>query len=255
MIEKHRIHISELSSTVHSFYKYHFCRGNTSKRKSRFGIIERGEGVYMYLNKRLAVKEGDVVFIPEGIFCYSEWRGNPDIQVTYINCFMHYQAGFYEYEPQKLPNPTGIRQELLRICSLLNGDLADELEAYSLFYGILKTVIPNMQQRQISADKALQQAIAYIMEHWDQDFSVKDLAVQCGMSESKIYHGFQAQLGQTPVHFLNSIRINHAIKFLESTDEPISMISQRVGFHSENHFRKKFVEITGTTPLKFRKRS
>lgn len=29
--------------------------------------------------------------------------------------------------------------------------------------------------------------------------------------------------------------------------------SELVGFHSENHFRKVFSGLTGTTPLKFRK--
>ena len=41
---------SELSTARHVFSRYHFCRGNTSRRKTRIGIILKGSGVYIYLN-------------------------------------------------------------------------------------------------------------------------------------------------------------------------------------------------------------
>ena len=83
-----KIYVSELSTSTHLFNKFHFCRGNSNKRKTRIGIILKGKGTYIYLNKRLTVHEGDVVFIPENIYCYSEWQGDPDIEVIYISCFI-----------------------------------------------------------------------------------------------------------------------------------------------------------------------
>ena len=247
------IHVSELCATVHGFDEYHYCRGNNARRKSRFGLIEEGEGVYIYLNKRLYVHKGDIIFIPEGVYCYSEWSGEPTIKVTYINCFMHYNASPYEYVPQKLICSMDVWDSLMQVSRLLDGNLTNELEAYSLFYAVLKKVIPNMHKRQLPVDKTLQQAIAYITENWDKDFSIDAVAKACCVSESKLYQIFRDQLGETPVHFLNSIRINNAIDYLESTEYSISRISEMVGFRSENHFRKVFCDITGTTPLKFRK--
>ncbi|MBE7026276.1 MAG: helix-turn-helix transcriptional regulator, partial [Ruminococcaceae bacterium] len=79
-------------------------------------------------------------------------------------------------------------------------------------------------------------------------------AKRCCVSESKLYHLFQKELGQTPVNFLNSIKINNAIKYLENSNYSISTISRLVGFNSENHFRKVFRSITETTPSKFKKK-
>lgn len=253
MGEMTNLHVTELSATVHQFDEYHYCRGNNARRKSRFGLIEEGQGVYIYLNKRLYVQKGDIIFIPEGVFCYSEWQGSPNIRVTYINCFMHYNAGPYEYVPQKLVCTMDVWDNLMRVSRLLDGELTHELEAYSLFYAVLKKVVPIMHKRQLTIDKTLQQAIAYITENWNTDFSIAAVAKACCVSESKLYHIFRDQLGETPVHFLNSIRINNAIDFLENTDMSISRISEKVGYRSENHFRKVFSDITGTTPLKFRK--
>lgn len=248
---KNGIFVSELSFATHNFKNYHFCRGNNSKRKTRIGIILKGSGTYLYLNKKLDVNEGDVVFIPENIFCYSEWHGTPDIEVLYISCFIHYEG--FRYEPQTLVCDDETKASLLKISSLLSSDYVDELEAYSIFYKILKNVLPQMKQSNIAFDKTLQIAVEYISENWDKDFAISDLAKKCCISESSLYHLFQKEMGQTPVSFLNSIRINKAIEFLETTNYSISTISNLVGFNSENHFRKVFSLLTGTTPLKYRK--
>ena len=115
-------------------------------------------------------------------------------------------------------------------------------------------MLPQMVQSKISYDKTLQTAIDFITDHWDHDFSVGDLAKKCCVSESTLYHLFQKELGQTPTKFQNFIKINVAIEYLEKQNYSIATISHLVGFNSENHFRKVFSDITGTTPLKYRKR-
>ena len=245
------IYVSELSTTKHTFNKYHFCRGNSNKRKTRIGVILKGNGTYIYLSKKLKVAEGDVVFIPENIYCYSEWSGDPEIEVLYLSCFMHYEN--FRYEPQLINCSQTTKADILNISRLLTGDQYDELEAYSRFYMLLKDILPQMVQSDITYDKALQIAIEYITAHWNEDFSVSELAKKCCVSESTLYHLFQNELGQTPVRFLNSIKINVAIEYLENSNYSIAAISQLVGFNSENHFRKVFSEFTGNTPLKFKK--
>ena len=246
------VYVSELSTSRHVFCNYHFCRGNSNKRKTRLGLIIKGNGTYIYLGKKLSVNEGDVVFIPENIYCYSEWHGEPDIEVCYVSCFMHYDG--LGYEPQKIECDVDIKNQILQISEFLSSDSQGEmLEAYSQFYKLLKTMLPQMKQSNIAFDQTLQRAIEYITNNWDSKFSVSELAKSCCVSESTLYHIFQKELGQTPVQFLNSIRINVAIEHLENTNYSVATISTLSGFASENHFRKVFTNLTGTTPLKFRK--
>ena len=110
-----------------------------------------------------------------------------------------------------------------------------------------------MSQSNFAFDKTLQTAVEYITSNWNLSFSIGDVAKECCVSESKLYHLFQRELGQTPIRFLNSIRINVAIEYLESEKYSVATVSSMVGFNSENHFRKVFAEFTGTTPLKYRK--
>ena len=245
------MYISELSTSTHTFNKYHFCRGNSNKKKSRLGVIVSGKGTYIYLNKKLKVSEGDVVFIPENVYCYSEWYGSPEIKVVYLSCFMHYES--FKYEPQILDIDENTKNDILQISDLLTRGGLDILEAYSLFYKLLRTVIPKTKTSDIVFDKTLRTAIEYITNNWDKKLLISDVAKNCCVSESTVYHVFQKELGQSPIAFSNSIKINVAIEYLENSNYSISTISRTVGFNSENHFRKIFSELTGTTPLKYRK--
>lgn len=245
------VYVTDLGTSKHIFNKYHFCRGNSNRRKSRLGLILNGNGTYIYLNQKLKVSKGDVVFIPENIYCYSEWHGTPEIEVVYLSCFMHYES--FRYVPQLVSADDGMKNAILQIAELLSTGETEIFEAYSLFYRLLQDVVPKMHEEAVAYDTALLSAIEYITDHWNCSFSVADVAKHCLVSESTLYHLFQKELGQTPVKFLNSIRINVAIELLENGNTPISSVSESVGFHSENHFRKTFLEFTGMTPLKFKK--
>ena len=252
-MEKNSIYVSELSTSTHKFGSYHFCRGNNNKRKTRIGIIKKGSGTYIYLSKRLKVKEGDVVFIPENIFCYSEWHGEPEIEVIYVSAFIHY--GGFGYEPQRIECESEVKHNLLHVSELLSGDYLDTLEAYSVFYKVLRCILPKMEKSAIEFDKTLQSAVEYVTANWNNNFSVGDLARHCLVSESTLYHLFARELGMTPVKFQNSIKINVAIEYLESGKYSVSTVSRLVGFNSENHFRRVFSDFTGTTPIKFKKKA
>lgn len=247
----YNVYVTDLGTSKHIFNKYHFCRGNSNRRKSRLGLILNGNGTYIYLNQKLKVSKGNVVFIPENIYCYSEWHGDPVIEVVYLSCFLHYES--YKYGAQIIDADEAIKSDILQISELLSWDEINRLEAYSRFYKLLERIIPKIKPMEISIDPTIQAAIDYIIESWDRDFSVADIAKKCCASESTIYHLFKKTLGQTPVSFVNSIRINIAIEYLENSNYSISKISEMVGFRSENHFRHTFYNLTGTTPLKFKK--
>ena len=111
-----------------------------------------------------------------------------------------------------------------------------------------------MQPSGVSHDQTLQSAIAYITANWSDITSVSEIAKHCHVSESRLYHLFQSELGETPIRFLNSIKINVAIEYLENHAYSIATVSQLAGFRSENHFRRIFADFTGTTPSKYRKK-
>ena len=138
-MENGKLYASELSTTRHVFSGYHFCRGNSSHRKTRIGVILKGSGAYIYLDKKLNVEPGDVVFIPESIYCYSEWNGSPEIEVIYLSCFLHYDG--LRYEPQTVQCDAAVKENIMKISQLLDQGYLECLEAYSLFYKVLQSIL------------------------------------------------------------------------------------------------------------------
>ena len=112
-----------------------------------------------------------------------------------------------------------------------------------------------MKVSHISMDKTLEKAIEYVTDNWSTISSVGEIAKNTCISESGLYHLFQRELGQTPIRFLNSIKVNVAIEYLENRDLSVGEIAELVGYNSEHNFRKAFREFTGTTPLKYKKTS
>ncbi|MBQ3913537.1 MAG: helix-turn-helix transcriptional regulator [Lachnospiraceae bacterium] len=96
-------------------------------------------------------------------------------------------------------------------------------------------------------------ALDYIHTNYMQDFTIDDLAAACEMSPTHFRRMFQSIMGTNPLDYLNSYRISKASVLLRSTEIPVLEISEDVGFRSVSSFNRHFADITGTSPLKWRK--
>ena len=65
---------------------------------------------------------------------------------------------------------------------------------------------------------------------------------------------FKRETGKTIFNSLNEIRLKQACNLLISTNDSIAVISGQVGYVSQRLFNKKFMEIIGMTPLRYRKK-
>lgn len=63
---------------------------------------------------------------------------------------------------------------------------------------------------------------------------------------------FKQEFGENFLDFLNKIRVEQAKILLNSPNEPINDIVQRIGFNSPVTFRRTFKKLTGMTPSEYR---
>ena len=64
---------------------------------------------------------------------------------------------------------------------------------------------------------------------------------------------FKKATGFTFVEYLNSIRVREAQKLLKETELNVSEVAERTGYESSTHFGRVFKEITGLSPLRYKK--
>ena len=102
-------------------------------------------------------------------------------------------------------------------------------------------------------NECVERTIYYINQNLSEPLSIKKLSTAVGYSTSEIYKSFHKYHHCTVGEYMTKARIEHSIMLLFETDLSIEEISVKCGFSSAPYFSKKFKEINGISPLKFKK--
>jgi AraC family transcriptional regulator len=82
---------------------------------------------------------------------------------------------------------------------------------------------------------------------------IADLALLVGVSVGHLHRAFRATTGQTPLSYINGVRVRRAASILATENVPVAALALRVGFLSPSYFTRIFREITGMSPSALRK--
>ena len=94
--------------------------------------------------------------------------------------------------------------------------------------------------------------LEHINVHYNETVTVEDLSVIAGFSTSHFRRIFKSLTGKTLSHYIQTIRIQEACKFLKNKELNVEQIAQRVGYSDIKHFYTVFKRITGSLPKAFR---
>ena len=109
-------------------------------------------------------------------------------------------------------------------------------------------------REQMRTSDAFADLIAWISEHLAEPLSASILAEQVNLSERQFRRRFQALTGQTPIKYVEQLRIETACERLLEDSTSIEQIAQSVGYDSALSFRRAFVRLRGVSPSEFRAR-
>jgi AraC-like DNA-binding protein len=110
----------------------------------------------------------------------------------------------------------------------------------------------NIQEKP-SSDR-LKTMVIFLNAHFDEEFSLKELAdaAQCSVRECN--RVFQIQMHTTPLAYLRLIRLQQACSQLLNTTKSITEIGECCGFNSSSYFGKIFHQKYGISPSEYRKK-
>ncbi|KRF43721.1 helix-turn-helix domain-containing protein [Paenibacillus sp. Soil787] len=112
--------------------------------------------------------------------------------------------------------------------------------------------------RQVTVEHAFEvspivrSAIVYIKEHHQEKMLLKEIAQHCCLSIHYFAHLFKREAGLSFIDFLNKVRIEKAVYFLENTGLAVQEIAASVGFQDANYFTRKFKIVMGCSPTDYR---
>ncbi len=103
-------------------------------------------------------------------------------------------------------------------------------------------------------DRPILDAQELIERQVTRELSVVDVATQVNMSTRNFIRRFKAATGNTPIEYVQRVRIEAAKHELESGSEPVDSVASRIGYEDVGSFRSVFKRVTGVSPTEYRKR-
>ena len=94
----------------------------------------------------------------------------------------------------------------------------------------------------------------WIDEHLEDEIEIAMIAEHSGLCARECQRCFEKVLSTSPMEYVRQKRIVKAAQLLQQTEMPIVEIAYRLHFASSSHFSKVFREMTGCTPMQYRKK-
>lgn len=108
-------------------------------------------------------------------------------------------------------------------------------------------------RKQQAHDPRIKRAIHYMRENLDNPIDVDQLASRVGLSRAHFFTQFRRCTHVTPNVFLNTLRMEFAVKRLgRNRSTVLSELSLDLGFSAQSHFTRFFRHHLGITPSEYR---
>ena len=98
----------------------------------------------------------------------------------------------------------------------------------------------------------LARAVLTVLEQPAAPYTVDSLAALAGMGRTAFAVSFSRVFGQAPMDFVQSVRLRIAARLLTSTDLPVKVIANSIGYASRTSFSRAFEACYGAAPANFR---
>lgn len=113
-------------------------------------------------------------------------------------------------------------------------------------------LVPQSADRRL-LDRKVLRALATLQADPAKRWTVERLARTVGLSRAAFARRFAAVSGRSPLRYLTELRLTLAASLLETTDDSLAELAQRVGYVSEFAFSRAFKRLHGVAPGTFRR--
>lgn len=217
-------------------------------------FVTHGAGVLEYEGKTIALSKGCFWFIHKNT--PHSYHATEEPFTTRWVCFDGSSAEsllrYFSVPPVSIFFPRRLSLLRQRHQSLLEA-AAQNTSAPLLSAQLYQFLVEALAEKNAAAQNDLEPLRTWICEHYAEDLSLDDIALQAGMSKYALCRAFRRDYAATPFCFLHSVRLQKAKELLVSRkDLTVREISTLVGFHDPVYFGRLFRRQEGITPSSFR---
>ncbi|NMN02218.1 AraC family transcriptional regulator [Bifidobacterium panos] len=135
------------------------------------------------------------------------------------------------------------------------------LTVLSCFYAILHELTTIAQERGDGTAERIKRhphvatlamMVDFVQQHYVHQITLAQIAAAGSVGRTTCAAIFRELLGQTPIEFVNDVRVRAAAELLATTQLPVSAIATQTGFSSSSFFTRTFRRLMHITPLSYR---
>ena len=221
-------------------------------------------GLTLIINGTLEMNMGDKKIVAEPGNIILQQKGDnyrlfaPDacgVEYVVISYMATPEDVLKKYLPERLLDSTNLKYQRFF------ENVAHNFSSYSitsapLLRALVQEIVCNVicdvnSTAQQFHNQPLERAKQYINENFSKPITTIDIASAAGFSPSYLRTLFHKIMGQSPMNYLNQVRINHAKEMLSSKMFTLSEVASSCGFQNEYYFNRVFKKFAGITPGKY----
>ncbi|MPM53698.1 HTH-type transcriptional activator RhaR [bioreactor metagenome] len=104
----------------------------------------------------------------------------------------------------------------------------------------------------VSKNKMIKKVCEYTIEHCDEKITLTQVAQNCFVNKTYLSHTFKLETGISFVDYVTLVKIRRAQKLLKGGELKIFEVASLLGFSDTGYFSKKFKQVQGISPNKFK---
>lgn len=108
------------------------------------------------------------------------------------------------------------------------------------------------QQTPHERDNVIEAVKHYMKENIERRLTLEHISQYAGYSLSHFSMQFRKNTGESPLAYLNRIKIERACQLLSTTNMRVNQICHKVGFDDSYYFSRLFKRLTGKSPKQYR---
>jgi AraC-like DNA-binding protein len=216
----------------------------------------RGSGWYWIPGKPLELfGEGSAVMVtPRFIHCYSGHNSNyieDTICFTGIIADCLFKTGILKNGLIEM----GKARRLLPIIETAsdpsrNSQIQANMELQNL---LVDLYFENNRAKGVGKYPYLRALLEEIKNSRGKWWTVSEMAEFCNLSEAQFRRVFHSNTGTSPKNYVDRLKIMQAAETLSNSGECVANIASNFGYSDPFHFSRRFKQITGLSPEKYRR--
>jgi AraC-like DNA-binding protein len=263
------------------------CERSLDSKGDAFLFVQAGTGFLQSENVRLPIGGGSMIVVPAGRSFLVDTTstvvpiggpggagaspdaaaGGPLIVVCgYMSASVGHGLGLFDHLREPLVEELHDETSALIFKAICIEAASAGLGSTALISSMLKQVMVLLLRKQMGRDgpgspllmpllhPQLRAAVEAIMAEPRHHHTLGSLAALAGMSRSRFAHHFMTAYGDSPMSFLQSVRLRTAARLLQSSNMPIKVLAAEVGFASRSHFSRAFRGMFGADPTAYREK-